>query len=295
MSHIDVLHEHGIRLRSYEPGKSRVPCPQCRKGKHDTALEVRLYEHAAFWNCYRCQWEGKATDHNASTIPPHVIERERAARDQRRRQEEADKAEKAQRIVARGRPARGTIVEKYLAGRGLALPEPGYLFDEHALLFVPDVYHWPSEQRLPAMVAPITNIMTREVQAVHLTFLAPGGAGKAAVDRPRLYQGPKAGGVVRLTPDAEVTNGLAIGEGIETCLVALLCSYPTWACLDAGNVGDMPVLEGVETLNVLADHDPAGLAAAERVAARWRGSGREVRRLTPPTAGTDWNDVAGAA
>ena len=96
------------------------------------------------------------------------------------------------------------------------------------------------------------------MRGVHLTFLAADGAGKATVDKPRLYYGPKAGGGVKMTGDADVTMGLAIGEGIETTLTALVTGHPAWALLDAGNLAAFPVLPGIESLTILADHDEAG-------------------------------------
>jgi hypothetical protein len=80
-----------------------------------------------------------------------------------------------------------------------------------------------------------------------------------------------------LFPDAEVTLGLAIGEGIETCLTATYGFTPVWAALDANNVEIFPVLDGIECLTLLADADVAGINAAEKCADRWIAAGREVR------------------
>lgn len=140
------------------------------------------------------------------------------------------------------------------------------------------------------MLAPIVGIASNEVQAVHLTFLTEDGRDKAAVDKSRLYLGPKSGGVVKLTPDEDVLQGLAIGEGLETCLTAIMAGYPTWACLDAGNLAAFPVLAVIDCLNVLADHDLIGIAAAEEVAHRWREAGQEARVLKPAREASDWND-----
>ncbi|MFN3076372.1 MAG: toprim domain-containing protein [Alphaproteobacteria bacterium] len=202
------------------------------------------------------------------------------------------KLARAHALMARSRPIRGTIVERYLASRGLVLPDDTSLFDPGSLRFAPDVWHWPTQSRLPAMVAPIVNILTNDLQGLHLTFLAADGSGKATVDKPRLYHGPKAGGCVKLTGDADVTLGLAIGEGIETSLTALVAGYPTWACLDAGNLGAFPKLLGIGSLTILADHDDAGRKAAQTVAARWTVAGREAHLWAAPTAsdkGTDLN------
>lgn len=264
------------------PGKYRLPCPKCQKGERDDALEVRVYHTAAFWKCFRCGWEGSSREERPRTThQPRDDRREAIDRELKvKRRLEAVTA-----LIQRSRPAKGSPAEAYLAHRGLELPS------DTPLRFCTE-WHWPTERRLPCMVAPIVEITTNEIQAAHLTFIRGDGTGKADVEKARLYMGPKAGGVVKLTPDAEVTYGLAIAEGIETALTGIAAGYPTWSCLDAGNLAAFPVLPGIECLNVLADHDDAGLKAARAVADRWRSAGREVRIITPPAAGTDWNDIA---
>jgi hypothetical protein len=117
------------------------------------------------------------------------------------------------------------------------------------------------------------------------------------VDRPRLLlKGHrKAGGVIRLSPDDAVTAGLGIAEGLETALTALAAGWgPVWCCIDAGNVGAFPVVAGIGSLTVFADHDPAGRAAADKVAKTWTAAGREARIVLPPRPGDDLNDWAAA-
>jgi hypothetical protein len=129
-------------------------------------------------------------------------------------------------------------------------------------------------------------------QAAHITYLDTDGRDKAPVKPDRLYSGPKKGGVVKLVEDSGITTGLALAEGIETSLSAVMAGLPTWACLDAGNLAEFPVLAGIEALTVVADYDQAGLDAAEAVARRWTEAGREVRILLPHEIGADLNDTA---
>ncbi len=96
---------------------------------------------------------------------------------------------------------------------------------------------------------------------------------------------------MRLVPDDEITVGLAIAEGIETAL-AFARVFPTvWACIDAGNLASFPVLDGIESLTICADHDEAGLRAAEVCAPRWYEAHREVRIHVPRDPGRDFADV----
>lgn len=182
-------------------------------------------------------------------------------------------------------------VMRYLLARGCALPPNG----SH-LLAHPRHRH-PSGYVGPALVAVVTHAATGEPMTLHRTWVRPDGR-KADLDKPRLLWGglPKAEGVVRLWPHDEVTLGLAVAEGIESALAAAHGFTPVWACLDAGNVAALPVLPGIESLTIVADHDPTGLTKAETCARRWAEAGVEVRVWCSPVQGADFNDhVRGVA
>jgi DNA polymerase len=102
-------------------------------------------------------------------------------------------------------------------------------------------------------------------------------------------------GVVKLWPAG---SWLAIGEGLETVLAAATrvlyqgaYLQPAWAAMNSGLLGQLPVLDGVERLILLVDHDAAGRAAADACIQRWTGAGRTVVRLTPNRQGADFNDL----
>jgi putative DNA primase/helicase len=69
------------------------------------------------------------------------------------------------------------------------------------------------------MVAAVTRVPDRTPVAIHRTFLARDGSGKAPVDPQKMMIGPCAGGAVRLAPAA---GTLMVGEGIETSLSAMV-------------------------------------------------------------------------
>jgi hypothetical protein len=86
-------------------------------------------------------------------------------------------------------------------------------------------------------------------------------------------------GVVRVSPDEDVNEGLLLCEGVEDALAALLFgSAPAWATCCAGNMARFPVLAGIEALTIFYDRDEsgAGRKAAEECAERWCAAGREV-------------------
>lgn len=163
---------------------------------------------------------------------------------------------------------------RYLMGRGCLLPDP-----DGDLRWLPGLWHHPTRTHWPALIGRITHAATAEPMSLHFTFLRSDGSGKAPLERQRhyLYGHHKQGGVIRLWPDANVTLGLALAEGIETALCAAQEFQPIWSALDAGNLKDLPVLEGIEALTIFADDDKDGIAAAEELRDRWINAGREVR------------------
>ena len=82
-------------------------------------------------------------------------------------------------------------------------------------------------------------------------------------------------GVVRVSPDEDVTHGLGIAEGVEDALAILASGWePVWAATSAGMIERFPVLPGIECLTIFADNDGAGVTAAQACAERW--ADREV-------------------
>jgi hypothetical protein len=110
-----------------------------------------------------------------------------------------------------------------------------------------------------------------------------------------LTLGPTSGAAIKLWPDEEVEGGLAVGEGIETTLRAMVFGLrPAWALGCAGAIKKFPVLTGIETLTILVDNDAnsTGQDAARHCARRWSADGREVRLITPTVEGTDIADIS---
>jgi putative DNA primase/helicase len=183
-------------------------------------------------------------------------------------------------ILAAG--ATGTLVELYLRSRGIVMPVP------LTLRLLPLTKHSPTDQLLPAMIAAVTVWPERRPCAVHRTFLAADGRGKAAVDTPRMTLGPCRRGAVRL---AEATDELMVGEGIETCLAAMQATgKPAWAALSTAGLRSLEIPEQVKQVVVLADADLPGEEAAQYAARRWVREGRHVRIARPPK-GQDFNDL----
>lgn len=186
------------------------------------------------------------------------------------------------RLWQTAQPIEGTPAQRYLAGRGLALP------DGAALRYLPDARH-PTGARAGCMLALAVDAAGKG-QAIHRTFLAPGGMGKAALDPPRATLGPVGGAVVRLSELRGDT--LLVGEGIETSLSAgMLTGVPAWAALSAGNMAKVVLPNAVAEVLVAADNDAPGQRAAWMAANAFMAQGRRVSVICPDIPGEDFNDI----
>jgi Toprim domain len=187
------------------------------------------------------------------------------------------------RVLEESQPAARTLVETYLHSRGIGIVPV-------VLRFAPKLRHAPSGLSLPAMLAPVVDVQG-EIVGLHRTFLAAGGSGKADVSPNKMMLGRCARGAVRL---GESGDELVIGEGLESSLTVMEATRrPTWASLSASGMRavELPPLPLAAHVVIAADHDPAGLAAAERLAERLFSEGRHVRIAKPPTPGQDFNDL----
>ena len=201
-----------------------------------------------------------------------------------------DRINRAAILWHQGVDPRGTIVERYLASRGLELPAE---VAGTVLRFHPRCPWREGEVtiRVPAMLGAMRSVTTDELRAVHRTRLTDDGR---KIDRRML--GPASGAAVKLDPDDAVISGLAIGEGIETTLAGRQIGFrPAWAVASAGAVAAFPVLDGVGALTLLAEADDASDRAIAACADRWASAGLEVLVVVPGT-GSDLNDaIRGAA
>jgi phage/plasmid primase-like uncharacterized protein len=278
------------------------PCPGC--GGND---RFRLNPKKQVFLCRQCGAKGKgaidlvmlalgvgfakAVEELAGqwTSPPPTL---RAPAKTTQEEDAAHNSRRALAIFGSARSIRGTIAERYLTKvRGC---------DLNQLLELDDVLQFEPRcpfgtELLPCLIALVRDVLTNAPKAIQRTVLNSDGQ---KIDRRSL--GPTKSGAVKLWPDAEVTYGLVVGEGLETTAAAAThiehrgtLLQPAWALIDSANLSSFPVLPGVEALTILVDHDANGVgqAAAAACAARWSGAGREAIRLTPEIGGTDFNDL----
>ena len=157
-------------------------------------------------------------------------------------------------------PLPDTLGSRYFTERrGLHIGALGDL--SHAL-------RW--HEGIGAVVALMTNAVTNEPTGIHRTFLNPDGT-----KRERKMLGRQ--GVIRLSPDEEVTLGLGLTEGIEDGLAVLLSGWAPVSCAtSAGAIERFPVLSGIDCLTIHADYDNAGINAAQICVDRWIAADRDA-------------------
>ena len=274
-------------LQLLEAGSHRLTCTQCGRGPKDRTLGATVEtDGAGVAHCFRCDYtEAHRPDRAPAYRPGKTINRPVAPR------KRETLSEYGMELFDACTGLRGTVGEQYLLARGCVIPPA-----DGDMRFHPALKHPASAYTGPALVALVTDAVTRAPLTLHRTWIRADGR-KAECDPPRMLLGghSKRHGVIRLWPDEAVTAGLAIGEGIETSLTLAHIFTPVWSCIDAGNMGALPALEGIEALVIGADHDDAGIKAATACADRWAAAGVDVRVIAPDAARTDWNDAGCAA
>ncbi|MGO9419914.1 toprim domain-containing protein [Roseiarcus sp.] len=261
-------------------GKSSVVCPGPGHTGKDRSLCVTLsaaapdgfivFSHAGEdWRACRDYVAGRL----GVVARPSKVERAAVAHPRPHRVADGDRSAKALEVWHGSVDPRGTVAERYLASRCLALGED----------VAGQVLRW--NNRIGAMVALFRNIQTDRPQAISRTFLDAGGRKLR-----RRFLGPVGGCAIKLD-QANVLGRLHICEGIETCMTARqLGLRPCWALGSAGAVARFPVLAGVERLTLLAENDKASARAVESCARRWHDAGQNVI-INEPIGGKDLNDA----
>lgn len=183
-------------------------------------------------------------------------------------------------------PVADTYVARYLQSRGITCPLPP------TLRFLSDCSH-PANGRLPAMLARVDGAIGF---ALHRTYLADDGSGKAHAQPNKAMLGSCKGGAVHLSSAKTYAEGgpLVVTEGIENGL-SLLCGLmdqpaTVWAALSTSGIVSLTLPRQSGHLIIAADGDDAGQRAARKLSLRATDLGWRVSHLTPPNGG-DWNDL----
>jgi putative DNA primase/helicase len=200
-------------------------------------------------------------------------------------------SEWAIQIWEQSQPIKGTLAEKYLAGRSIHGE-----FSPDVLRFHPDLSWRDGSNRgaSPAFIALLRDVGSGKAKAIQRRFLSANGGKHPKVSHWRSL-GPQRGCAVMLSRFGEVQSGtLHICEGIEDALSAKALGYsPVWAVVGTSGISKFPVLPDISRLIVLADNDTksrAGLRAAEEVIDRYLKTGIVAGYRMPPCK--DINELA---
>lgn len=262
-------------------GRSRQPCPICDRGAKDRSCGVTIeHDGSGVAHCFRCGY----VETTRGDVRPGLCLAPKT------KQQHETLSDYGREMWAACRPLGGEALA-YLEARSCVIPPT-----DGDLRWHPALRHPPSGLSGPALVALVTDAVTCQPMTLHRTWILADGK-KAAVEPPRMLLGGhrKTGGVVRLWPETDFGASLGIAEGIETALSLAHEFRPMWACVDAANLAAFPVIAYTRLLMIAADHDDAGIKAAEACAGRWAASGCEVRVVMSELPGADLNDLAMAA
>lgn len=296
-----VVGGYGITLKRVS-SQLEGPCPLCNDPKADNRFSVKWVKKKELFYCRICKVGGdvirlvERVEHvdfkeavkiltrddcprSAPTAPPAKPQKS----DAERTRDAVDKWRKA-------RPAPGTLVEVYLRSRGITIPPP------LTLRFERSVWHPESDDYWPAMIGIVWNA-DRTPIAIHRTFLARDGNGKAPVTPQKKMLGPVSGGCVRLA--AAIDGHIGVGEGLETCSAAMELAamqgipLPVWSALSAPGIESLNLPDDIEHVTVLADNDANGRGedAARDAGRRWQREGRTVKIARPPVGVKDFADL----
>jgi Toprim domain len=291
MSIIDIATEAAARLNLTRgrDNKWRGRCPVCGYAKH--SLEVAVEQDRIAVSCSACGAVAgiaaiMGVDSNiviASSGNPAKVAR----------------AIKAWR---KADLATGSLVERYLQGRGITCPAPA------PIRFLPLQRNWSDGGTYPAMVSLVQRVPGDEDSSAsrsavslidtgaHFTFLQDSGPDgpvrKAAVEPAKLTLGQLRYGGVWLTPVEKIGEQLAVAEGIETALsVMQITNLPTVAALSAAGMRSLRGPPQVRRLWIAADNDGAGLQAAKMLLARALRAGLQAHIKVPARGENDFNDL----
>ncbi len=271
-------------------------------------------KEALAWAEDRLGWRRLSADERRS-LTREVLKRQSETRedDEHRRHVRIDRA---RRWYASARPIAGTLGEAYFSWRGVPLDSIKHRHD--FCRFLPSQEWWfgaeyedgrkvRSGPRFPAIVSKMVDAHGR-LQALHFTFLALDGRGKAPVPdsgKAKLMWPETAGAAIWLTrgrgnrkPKIMIEQGMSapavVGEGIEDGLSSALAN-PDERHMAAGSLPNLLHLPDYPWVNgwiVLKDNDwgkPQAQALFDRAAARLGATGKPVFPVSS-LAGKDFNE-----
>jgi putative DNA primase/helicase len=271
-------------------------CPFCshtrrQANQRKPVFAVKLKEpDFAIYHCAHCGESGYVhPERSAQVIDLTERKRLREQAERREQEEDQERTAYALKLWNERQAFRGSHAETYLRDtRRIGDWIEAFDLDESLGLHPSCPF---GSERLPCMVALVRNIQSDQPQALHRTALKLGSRPER-IDRKSL--GPIAGGAIKLSLDGDVTQGLLIGEGIETVLSAslMLKFRPCWSVLSRSGIAKFPVLAGIGSMTIAVDLDESGDGQRDATTLVNRLTAAGIEAVTAcSTYGKDFNDA----
>lgn len=196
VSPADVARAHGAKLRKSGTKRSRGTCPICQSG--DAFLAD---EQGPIWHCFSCgeTGDGVALEMELGGHPDRVAaarvlagDADRVVQERPRRQRVEQPSEVVESgivaayIVDNMVPAPGTIVEAWLAARGIEVARVSCAIEHLFFMSRCPAASWRIDRgplaviHAPAMIAPLRTSENGPIVGIHATYLSRDGRRKAA-------------------------------------------------------------------------------------------------------------------
>ena len=295
----DIVRSYGIELKRSYKNELEGKCPF----HEDSTPSFFVNDQKGIYGCLGCHVGGdaitfiQAVEHlnfaaavarlegaSGMRITSPSIERRKSLKIE----DDGGKTKAALKLWNECAPIDGTPAENYLRKRGITIPLPPTL--RYGRL------KHDTGQICPALVAAVCLAPSRDIVAIHRTFLVADGSAKIPLRKPRMMLGPVKGGAVRL---GKIDSGcLLVAEGIETALSVMQATgLPAWAALSDGGIENLVLPDGLSTVIICADNDSnmAGPDAANRAFQKWSAAyantGLRIKMYMPDEPDTDFNDM----
>jgi len=204
------------------------------------------------------------------------------ATEDKKAQEERDLS-RVHRLYAKSRTIDGSLVQKYLKGRGLDINE----IRCDALAFHPQLPHWQLKTNFPAMLGAVRDLSGGLV-GIHRTYLDGVTHKKADIKPNKMMLGNITGGSVQLY---KASQKVGVAEGIESAMAAhKIFRMPVWAALSTSGMANIQFPGTIKEVVIFVDNDEPGISAGIKLEQRLKQQGIVTSVAIPAKPGWDFND-----
>jgi putative DNA primase/helicase len=279
-----TIEEQADRIVRQLGGKWQGDFAMCRCPAHadsTASLSVRVGERAVLFHCFA----GCAADAIMAALRSGKILAPVDHDPGQRQEGKADHNKVALAVWRHAEPYAGSLAERYLRSRAIVPDGINARYDPRCQFGA-----GAAKAYAPALIVPIEE--DAGVVAIHRTFLAPNGRGKADMPEPKWMLGNPGSGAVRW--GGIPTDGvLRLAEGVEdaaSVMNMLGAGLFVWPVLGIERYQAVAIPESIHTVVIYSQHGGEAARAIARATPHLTANGRQLVSKLPPHAG-DWNDL----